>query len=142
MIRLLTGMIALVSCLIFVSCQTYTNSLVESTNRVDETVAISTLRSIDTAQKLYSVTHEGNYGTLAQLSEAGYLDARFKQDKPLKDYVLTLNLKSASAGGPSYSCVADPAAGRPGRHFYIDSNSSTIHVNPTQPASQSDPTIQ
>ena len=142
MIRLLTGMIALVSSLMFVACQTYTSSLVESTNRVDETVALSTLRSIDTAQKLYSVTHEGNYGTLPQLSEAGYLDSRFKQDKPLKDYLLTVNVKSASDGGPSYSCVADPEADRPGRHFYIDSSSGTIHVNPTQRASPSDPTIQ
>lgn len=142
MIRVLTGTMAVAAFLTLTACQTHTTSLQQSTDRVSETVVITTLRNIDSAQKLYSVSHEGNYGTLAQLSEAGYLDSRFSKDKPLRDYVLTLRLDPKSGSGPSYSCLADPVADRPGRHFYIDSNSGTIHVNATQPASAADPVIQ
>jgi competence protein ComGC len=142
MIRVLTAILAVVTFLALAACQKYTTSLEQSTDRVDETVAINALRTIDSAQKLYSVSHEGNYGTLAQLTEAGYLDSRFSAGKPLRDYVLTLNLNPKSESAPSYSCQADPVAGRAGRHFYIDSVSGTIHVNATQPASSADPVVQ
>jgi hypothetical protein len=142
MIRVLTAILTAAAFLLLTACQKHATALQESTDRVDETVAIRSLRSIDSAQKLYSVSHEGNYATLDQLSEGGYLDPRFKTNQPIRDYVLTLNLNSQGASTPSYSCRADPVAGRAGRHFYIDSLSGTIHGNPTQPASASDPAIE
>jgi hypothetical protein len=142
MIRMYRVPLACIALVVLFACQKHASSLQESTNRVDETVAIRALRNIDSAQKLYSVSHEGNYGTLAQLTEAGYLDSRFSSDKPLRDYVLTVNLNPKPESAPGYSCLADPVAGRPGRHFYIDSISGTIHVNATQPASPADPVIQ
>jgi competence protein ComGC len=143
MIRVLT-ILAVGTVLVVSGCQTYTTGLQQSGDRVDETVAITALRNINSAQRMYSLSHEGNYGTLAQLSEAGYLDSRVSSDKPLRDYVftLTVNPKSESAPDGSYSCLADPVAGGPGRHFYIDSISGTIHVNATQPASAADPVIE
>lgn len=141
MIRVLTAILAVVTFLALAACQKYTTSLEQSTDRVDETIAINALRTIDSAQKLYSVSHEGNYGTLAQLIEGSYLDSRFSASR-LRDYVLTLNLNPKSESAPSYSCQADPVAGRAGRHFYIDSTSGTIHVNATQPASAADPVVQ
>jgi hypothetical protein len=134
----------LATVLVLSGCQTYTTSLQQSGDRVDETVAITALRNIASAQRLYSVSHEGNYGTLAQLAEAGYLDTRLSSGKPFRDYVFTLiiNPKSDTAPEGSYNCLADPVAGRPGRHFYIDSIFGTIHVNATQPATAADPVIE
>jgi hypothetical protein len=126
------------------ACQNYSSGLQQSVTRTDETVAISTLRNIATAERNYSVTHEGDYATLAQLADAGYLDSRFSSERPLKEYVLTLNVSPKSAGSPegSYTCNADPDAGRQGRHFYIDSTSGVIRANETQSASSNDPAIQ
>jgi Tfp pilus assembly protein PilE len=126
------------------ACQSYTTGLQQSVTRTDETVAITALRNIATAQRNYSVTHEGEYATLAQLAEAGYLDSRFSSARPLKEYVLTLNVSPRSEGSSegSYTCNADPDAGRQGRHFYIDSASGVIRANETQSASSSDPAIQ
>ena len=121
-------------------CQTYKTTLQQSVDRADETMAIAALHSIALAQRNYSVSHDGSYATLPQLAEDGYLDSRFSSDKPLKDYVLTLSVNSG--GAPSFSCLADPATGRQGRHFYIDSTSGEIHANATQPASASDPAIE
>ena len=126
--------------LVVAGCQSYTTGLQQTVDRADETVAIAALHSIVQAQRSYSLSHEGGYATLAQLSEAGYLDSRFGSDKPLKDYVLTLTVNSGSDAG--YSCLADPVPGRQGRHFYIDSMSGEIHANAVQPASAADSAIQ
>jgi hypothetical protein len=111
--------------------------------RANETTAVAALHSIATAQQTYSISNDGNYGTLQQLRDAGYLDERFsKADGGVKDYVLTININSQSGGTPAtFSCTADPTTAGPqaGRHLYVDSTSTTIHVNPTQPATASDP---
>lgn len=144
MIRLLTAILAAGTVLAVFGCQRYTATLPQSVKTVDETVAITALRNIASAQKMYSVSHEGNFGTLAQLAEAGVLDSRLSSDRPLRDYVLTLTVNPRSETGPegSFRCLADPVAGRPGRHFYIDSTSGTIHVNAKEPAGPKDPVIQ
>jgi hypothetical protein len=130
--------------LFFSGCQSYTTGLKQSVDRTDETVAITALRNISTAQRTYSISHEGEYGSLSQLAEAGYLDARYSSNRPLKEYVLTLTVKPKSEGAPegSYSCNADPDAGLQGRHYYIDSESGVIRVNETRQASATDPAIQ
>ena len=128
------------SVLIICGCQAYTTGLKQSVDRADETTAIAALHSIAQAQRSYSVSHEASYGSLSQLAEAGYLDSRFSSDRPLKDYVLTMTVSSGDE--PGFSCLADPATGRQGRHFYIDSKSGEIHANPTQTASASDPAIE
>jgi competence protein ComGC len=123
--------------LIFSGCQQYSEGLVKSTNRTDETVAISALRNISTAQQTYSVSHDGDYATLSQLVDAGFLDSRYSSSKPIKQYVLTMNVNSKS-----YSCTADPDTGVQGRHFYIDSDTGVIRANDTKQASASDPPMQ
>ncbi len=140
MVRYLVVILAVNALLAFCGCQAYTTGLKQSTDRADETTAIAALHAIALAERTYSVSNEGNYGTLAQLSAAGYLDSRFASDKPLKDYALTLTVNSGSDAG--YSCLADPSDGRAGRHFFLESTSGLIHVNDTQPASASDPATQ
>lgn len=126
-----------------VGCQTYTTGLQKSVERADETSAIGALRAIATAERAYTVSNGGEYATLQQLTDSGLLDVRFGGPRPVKDYVLTLNV-TTKPSEPSFSCNADPdpASGRVGRHFYTDSNSSEIHVNDTQPATTSDKGLQ
>lgn len=130
-----------------IQCQKYTTGMQQSLARADEAVAITTLRSITVAQRAYSLTNDGNYGTFEQLVQGGYLDTRFNSSKPkIKDHVfsMTVNPKEPSAVEGFYSCNADPesAGERAGRHFYIDSSSPNIHVNATQTASASDEMLQ
>ena len=137
---MLCSLVLMAAVFITAGCQSYTTGLQQSLDRADETVAIAALHSIAQAERSYSVSHDSEYATLAQLTEAGYLDSRFATDKPLKDYVLALTINSGSE--PSFSCLADPVAGRQGKHYYIDSSSGEIHVNATQPASATDPAMQ
>jgi hypothetical protein len=127
------------------SCQDYTSGLQQTVKRADETVAIAALRSISIAQQAYTVSNSGEYGTLKQLIDGGFLDARMASDKPVKDYVLTLKVTPKSADNPagSYTCNADPdATVTVGKHYYIDSSSNVIHVNETQPATSADKSIE
>ena len=134
------------------SCQTYTTGLKQDVARANELSALATLHAIALAQQTYSVSNGGKYGTARQLVEGGFLDSYIsdseKKDPNIsnsekKDYVFTIEV-GQSAGGASeefYSCKADPKD-KPGRHFYMDSTSREIHVNPTQPATAADPTYQ
>ncbi|HVQ39398.1 MAG TPA: hypothetical protein VMS31_17805 [Pyrinomonadaceae bacterium] len=134
---LLTGLIA------GGACQTYTTTMKQSVARANETSAIAILRSIALAQQTYSLSNSGKYGTFQQLVEGGYLDSSINPASPeVKDYLLSMEVGDKQ-GLEFYSCKADPKGGEmAGRHFYIDSTSRELHVNPTQPATASDPTYQ
>jgi hypothetical protein len=128
--------------IVSLSCQTYTTGLQQAPGRVDETAAIATLRTIGVAQRSYSLSNGGDYGTFQQLCEADYLDSRFNSDHPaIKDYVLTMKVFSKSEGPSNFGCNADPSGNGAGRHFYID-QSTVLHVNASQPATAADPPIQ
>jgi hypothetical protein len=124
------------------ACQSYTTTLVESPGRVDERVAISTLRSIAQAQTAYSLTHSGAYGSFEQLIADGHLDSRFSSGQPkVGGYVLSMTVSNPSSGvDNSYHCNADPdpSVKAAGRHFYLGSNSSELRMNATKPATASD----
>ena len=146
MIRRLSLIAVLILAVSLTSCQTYTSGLQQSLARADETAAISLLRTIIVAQRSYSLTNSGEYGTLKQLVDGGFMDARFGSEKPVKDYTITLNVTPKSAGEAegSYTCNADPEkpAERAGRHLYIDSTADGIHVNDTQPATATDKLLE
>lgn len=139
MIRFAFSIMCVIACIASFSCQSYTTGLQQSSNRVDETAVLATLRTIGVAQRSYSVSNGGDYGTFQQLSEGGYLDSRFNSSKPeVKGYALTMNV-----GEKSFGCNADPAlpGAQPARHFYVDSSSAEIHTNPSQPATATDPVL-
>jgi hypothetical protein len=126
------------------SCQSYSTGLQQSLARADEGAATGALRTIALAQQTYAVSNSGSYGSFQQLAAGGYLDARFNSEKPvLPDYVLTMETGTGAAG-PFYNCHAEPTKTGPqaGRHFYLDSTSTAIHVNADQAASASDPIAQ
>ncbi len=136
---LVIAFLLVMSCALL-ACQSYTTGLQKGVTRADETAAISALHTISVAERTYSMSSGGSYGTFEQLVKSGNLDSRFSDDKPkMRGYVLSLKLTTdpdLSAG--SYSANADPEAPQTGRHFYIDSASGVIHVNDSQPAGASD----
>ena len=144
MIKLLSISL-LLGCLIFAGCQKHTEALETGVAGADETSAIGALRAILLAERTYSLSNSGEFGTLQQLVDGGFLDSRFS-GRPARDYIITLNVVAKEGGAPegSFSCNADPdpTLQRMGRHFFINSTSTTIHVNNSQPATESDPLLQ
>lgn len=144
MLRFAIMFLLALSAIASLSCQTYTTGVQQTVARADETTVIAALHAIGVAQQTYSISSGGSYGTIDQLREGGYLDVRFNSaNGGLKDYSLTMSANAPAAGAAaSFSCNADPTNTGPqaGRHFYIDSTSQAIHVNPNQPATVADPT--
>ena len=140
MFRFLSGTIIVLMCAVVLSCQTYTTGLKQSVARADETSAIGAMKTIATAQQIYSLSHDGTYASFQQLCDAGLLDARFNAANPeVNNYAFTME-----AGGNSYSINADPASSgeKGGRHLYMDSSGPLVHVNATQPATAKDPLMK
>lgn len=130
-------------------CQSVSNVPVKTKSAANEASAVAALRTIASAQAMYSTTHEGDFGTFEELVGAGNLDTRFSGDRPIVGgYVLTIKIRPKDSGGnpASYEVNADPqsdvAAGSTGnRHLYVDSKDSVIRVNAKQAASSSDPQL-
>ena len=115
----------------------------------NEAAAVKTLRSIAEQQMLYFNAHQRSaFGTFEEMRKENLLDSRFDGTTPVVDgYVYTMKIipKSTSTQ-PGYTINADPqvatGTGATGRnHYYVESDSNTIHVNAEQPASATDPPI-
>jgi hypothetical protein len=136
----------LIASLATLSCQSYTTGLQQSGGRANEVVTLANTAAISRAQTAYNLSNPNEYGTFEQLAAGGYLDGRFNQSKPkFYGYIFTLNVNPKSGSSDaSYTLNADPdpELKAAGRHFYVDSTSPEIRVNPTQPASASDDTLK
>ena len=134
------------ACVAASACQEYTTGLQKSVTAADDTAALAALKAIALAERSYNITNAGEYGTLQQLTGASLLDKRFTSNKPVKDYIFTLNVIAKAPGGAdgSYTCNVDPEPSGPpgGKHFYVDSTSADIHVNANQAATVADPILQ
>ncbi len=114
----------------------------------NEAAAIKHLRTIAESQMLYYNAHNrSTFGTFEELSKDSGLD-RFTEGTPVVEgYIFTMKVIPKSTAAPAgYQVNADPqvteGVGATGRnHFYLDSNSNTIHVNGTQPATVTDPPL-
>lgn len=115
----------------------------------NEAAAIKTLRTIAEQQMLYYNSHQrSSYGTFDEMLKEGLLDSRFAGTTPVVDgYVYQMRVTPKSTTSQAgYVINADPqvtegvsATGK--NHFFLDSDSNTIHVNATQQATVSDPPI-
>lgn len=113
-----------------------TGTLKKALDSADETVAIQNLRTIASAQTQAKAIR-GSYSDFPGLVDGGFLDQRFAGASPtVRGYVLTM----ASSPG-EFSIKADPTGSATGRHFYLDSNDDSIHVNPNASAAKTDPTL-
>lgn len=115
----------------------------------NEAAAIKTLRTVAEQQMLYYNSHQrSTFGTFEEMLKENLLDTRFTGTTPVVDgYVYNMKvIPKSTAQQAGYSINADPqvteGVGATGRnHFYLDSDSNTIHVNDSQPATATDPPI-
>ena len=137
--------IAIIGILIAVGVTGWKAAL-RSTN---EAAAIKELRTIAEQQMLFYNSHQRSaFGTFDEMLKEGLLDTRFAGTTPVVDgYVFQMRVvpKSTSTQ-PGFAINSDPqvteGVGATGKnHFYLDSDSNTIHVNSTQPATATDPPI-
>ncbi len=115
----------------------------------NEAAAIKTLRTVAEQQMLYYNAHQrSSFGSFEEMLKENLLDTRFAGTTPVVDgYVYTMRVipKSTTAQA-GFAVNADPqvseGVGATGKnHFYMDSETNTIHVNETQPAAIGDPPI-
>ena len=137
--------IAIIGILIGVGIAGYKASI----RAANEAAAVKTLRSISEQQMLYFNAHQRNsFGSFEEMRKENLLDSRFDGTTPVTDgYVYTMKIipKSTTAQ-PGFTINADPqVATGPGatgtNHYYVDSDTNTIHVNREQAATATDPPI-
>jgi Tfp pilus assembly protein PilE len=108
----------------------------------NESVAILNLRTIAAIENQYHNTHGRRFGTFEELTGEQLLDARFRGEAPVVDgyvYQLTIN-QTAANGQAMFVVTADPQDSSAGtNHFYRDSSSDEVRVNPHQRAGPKDP---
>jgi prepilin-type N-terminal cleavage/methylation domain-containing protein len=110
----------------------------------NENAAIQSLRQINQNQISYK-TRKGRYASFDELVKETEFNENFKGEKPVfNGYVYTMTLRERSAGQtPFFSVKADPESSSSGtRHFYIDSEKSTIKVNDEGDAGPDSPSLQ
>lgn len=115
----------------------------------NEAAAIKTLRTIAEQQMLFYNSHQRTtFGTFDEMLKENLLDTRFAGSTPVVDgYVYTMRvIPKSTTTQPGFAVNTDPqvtaGVGATGtNHFYLDSDSNTIHVNRTQPATVTDPPI-
>ncbi len=115
----------------------------------NEAAAIKTLRTIAEQQMLFYNSHQrSTFGTFDEMLKENLLDTRFAGTTPVVEgYIFQMRvIPKSTTSQPGYAVNADPqvtdGVGATGKnHFYFDSDSNTIHVNPTQPATAADPPI-
>ena len=115
----------------------------------NEAAAIKTLRTTAEQQMLYYNAHQRTtFGTFDEMLKEGLLDTRFSGTTPVVEgYIFQMKvIPKSTTSQAGYSVNADPqvteGVGATGKnHYYLDSNTNTIHVNANQPASATDPPI-
>ena len=115
----------------------------------NEAAAVKTLRSIAEQQMLYYNSHQrSSFGTFEDMRKENLLDSRFDGATPVVDgYVYTMKVIPKSTTSPAgYTINADPqvaeGVGATGKnHYFVSSDTNTIHVNDAQPAAATDPPI-
>src|SRR5687767_11380816 len=115
----------------------------------NEAAAVKTLRTIAEQQMLYFNAHQRTrFGTFEEMRKENLLDSRFDGTSPVVDgYVYAMRvIPKSTTEQAGFAVNSDPqvseGVGATGKnHFYMDSETNTIHVNETQPATATDPPI-
>ena len=115
----------------------------------NENAAAQSINQIRTYQSQYAGKNRGKFATFDQLITSAGLGEQFKGERPVVNgYIFTMTVEESSGSKPaSYSVTADPqvsegvsATGT--RHFYTDSNLSTIKTtDENRPAKADDQSL-
>jgi len=110
----------------------------------EEAATIQNMKTIAAVEIQYYNMHSRTFGTFDQLVKEQLVTSKFSGERPESDgYILSLKVTPKSSDQPSsYTLSADYQSNDTGRrHFYLDSTSPTIHVNPDRPATGTDPLL-
>ena len=137
--------IAIIGLLIGVGSYAWT-SMMKAGN---ETAAAQTVDKVRVLQNQFAAKSRGKFASFDDLIKNVGLDERFAGERPLVNgYIYTMTLTDSSGSKPaSFSVNADPQVGdgisaTGNRHFYTDSNLSTIKAtDENRPAKADDPSI-
>jgi type IV pilus assembly protein PilA len=88
-------------------------SLLRSRQAANESAAVATLRTLNTAEVTYSAASGGYYGTVSQLITAGLADSGMTSTKAGYNYSIAV-----SANGLDYTASAVAASTNQGRYDY------------------------
>lgn len=115
----------------------------------NEAAAIKSMRTVAEQQMLYyNSKQRTTFGTFEELRRENLLDNRYDGATPVVEgYIFTLRvIPRSTTQQAGYTLNADPqisegvsATGK--NHFYLDSDTNTIRVNESAPATVSDPSI-
>ena len=108
----------------------------------NEAATLQNMKTIAAVEVRYYNTHNRTFGTFDQLIRERMLTSKFSGESPAPDgYILTLKVTPGSTDRQSfYALNADPQSASAGKnHFYMESASESIHVNPDEPAGATDP---
>lgn len=115
----------------------------------NEAAAIKSMRTVAEQQMLYyNSKQRTTFGTFEDLRRENLLDNRYDGATPVVEgYIFTLRvIPRSTTQQAGYTLNADPqisegvsATGK--NHFYLDSDTNTIRVNESAPATVSDPSI-
>ncbi|MGI8917238.1 MAG: prepilin-type N-terminal cleavage/methylation domain-containing protein [Pyrinomonadaceae bacterium] len=115
----------------------------------NEAAAIKSMRTVAEQQMLYyNMKQRTTFGSFEELRRENLLDNRYDGATPVVEgYIFTLRvIPRSTTQQAGYTLNADPQIGEgvsaTGKnHFYLDSDTNTIHVNEAAPATASDPSI-
>lgn len=147
--RTIAVLVCVVTPLLLSSCGFY-EGYYKAIRDANEAAAIKTLTNIAEQQMLYFNAHERKeFGTFDEMLKDHLLDIRYAGAAPvLSGYIFTMRITPKSpTQPPAYTINADPqqadGVGATGKkHYFLDSNTNTIHVNSSRPATVNDPQIQ
>ena len=110
----------------------------------NEAATLQNMKTIAVVELQYFTAHNKTFATIDRLVAEKMLSSKFAGSPPFADgYVLTLKLTGKKENpGSSYTLNADPLNDEYGKsHFYLDSSSASIYVNPDTEAGPSDPLV-
>ena len=115
-----------------------------SIRKANEAAAAAAVNTIKIAEAKYSIDHNGQYGTFAQLFAEDYLDKRFNTDQPhVRGYIFMLTLiDNPQKPAVSFHLNANPeisnGVGATGKIFYYSEPDAGIFASKEGPASSDD----
>jgi type IV pilus assembly protein PilA len=113
-------------------------SLLRSRQAANESAAVATLRTINTAEVTYLSSSGGNYGNLAALVSVGLLDSTFAATPARKggyDYLVSWSSSSPT----DYTAYAEPASSNTGRYGYYSIPDAVVRYSTNSATSNGKP---
>jgi hypothetical protein len=106
----------------YASAALFAPTIDRSPQAARESMAVNSLRKINGAEQTYAAAHQGRFGNIHELIEAGLLDSGF--EKPVACYTLDVTIS-----GEGYEATAVPVSRDAGRFGYFSAADGVIRYS-------------